>query len=247
MQAMSSRTFIVAVMLTGAAIAQSQPSQPPAQTNTSASSPSPSSTASSISTTQWPQTQSLGDLARTQREKEQAQAASGVKPMVITNHDLPEPTPGVPLSSPSDPMTTVSGVSRASSVQSPFANQHAGNHGFANGGSPDSVRPSAGQPSAPYSQQRYGNGMRGGQGMGQGQSRAQIEEQENRVAEMQARIDRMNANMQRSTGTVTYSGPANRQQSMQGERLEMMQERLNEQKRRLEMMQDSARRSGANQ
>lgn len=55
---------------------------------------------------------SLGDIARANREKQQAQQASGTLPKVITNSDLPADPPGVPESDPSEPMTMVSGVSR---------------------------------------------------------------------------------------------------------------------------------------
>jgi hypothetical protein len=55
---------------------------------------------------------SLGDVARTNREKQQAQRADGTRPQVITNADLPADPPGVPESDASEPMTMVSGVSR---------------------------------------------------------------------------------------------------------------------------------------
>ncbi len=84
-----SRSFIVAVLLSGAAFAQTQSQQAQSQ-------------------------ESLGDVARAYRAKEQAQEASGAKPKLITNQDVPAPTP-IPESDPSDPMTMVSGVKRSAS------------------------------------------------------------------------------------------------------------------------------------
>jgi hypothetical protein len=55
--------------------------------------------------------QSLGDVARANHAQQQAQEASGIKPKMITNQDLPSDPPGVPESS--EPMTTVSGVKKS--------------------------------------------------------------------------------------------------------------------------------------
>ena len=74
--------FIFAVLLSGSALGQSQPGD------------------------------SLGDVARANRAKQQAQQATGTAPRTITNQDLPAPTP-IPEPSPDDPMTTVSGVKRS--------------------------------------------------------------------------------------------------------------------------------------
>jgi hypothetical protein len=56
--------------------------------------------------------QSLGDIARTNREQQQAQEASGAVPKVYTNRDLPA-APPAPVASDAEPMTGVSGNSRA--------------------------------------------------------------------------------------------------------------------------------------
>lgn len=79
------------------------------------------------------------------------------------------------------------------------------------------------------------------------QWKARIQEQENRIADLQARIDRVNASIHASFGTAQYDTPANRDQAIQMERLAMLQETLNQQKQRLAMMQDAARRSGMGQ
>jgi hypothetical protein len=79
------------------------------------------------------------------------------------------------------------------------------------------------------------------------QWKMRIEQQEDRIANLQDRIDRMNASIHATGGTAQYETPANRYQAAQMERLSIMQETLNLQKRKLEMMQDAARRSGMNE
>jgi hypothetical protein len=88
--------------------------------------------------------------------------------------------------------------------------------------------------------------MRSRQGMegqpGSEQWRQQIQERENNIASMQARIDQMNASMR--SGGMSAQGPYNRYQSRQAEHIAEMQMRLDEQKRKLDQMQDAARHAG---
>ena len=154
---------------------------------------------------------SLGDVARANREKQQAQQATGTRSKVITNSDLPADPPGVPESDPSEPMTMVSGVSR------PFEN-HSYDQRFAQ---------------HDQAQQRAGD-----------QWKVRIQDQESRIAELQARIDQMNASVH-SVGSGTLSeGPYNRYQARQLQRVAQMQETLDLQKRKLAMMQEAARHAG---
>jgi hypothetical protein len=144
--------------------------------------------------------QSLGDVARANREQQQAQQAAGTTPKVISNADLP--------SDPSD--TTVSDVpprplNRASD-QKPAQNQLA--------------------------QQRIAQ-----------QWRARILAQKNKVAELQARVDRLNAALH-PAGGVVYDNPSSRYQARQMENLTQMQQMLDRQKQQLANMQDQARRAG---
>jgi hypothetical protein len=158
---------------------------------------------------QSPAGQSLGDVARANREKQQAQESAGTLPKVITNQDLPANPPGTPPASASQPTTQVSGVDRSYSDRSSeqrFPDQH-------------------------LAEQRGD------------QWRERIQEQENRVASLQARIDQLNASMH-STGSAQYEGPSNRYQALQMQRVAQMQEMLDQQKRRLYMMQEAARRAG---
>ena len=68
--------------------------------------------------------------------------------------------------------------------------------------------------------------------------------QENKMATLQARIDQINAAIHSAGGTVQYEGPYNRYQSRQLERVAQFQQRLDEQRRKLDQMQDAARHAG---
>jgi hypothetical protein len=182
MRRLFSRSLFLTLMVSGAAFAQSQPGS------------------------------SLGDVARANRAQQQTQQASGAAPKVITNQDLPADPPGVPESSDSEPMTTVSGVAKP--------NRSA--------------------------DQRLSNRLQAEQRNGQ-QWKTRIQDQENRVAEIQGRIDRINATTQASVGTAQYDTPANRYQGIQMERLANLQSMLEQQKQKLAAMQDAARRAGMDQ
>lgn len=147
---------------------------------------------------------SLGDIARANQAKLQAQQAAGVTPKVITNQDIPSAPPGVPESL--DPMTTVSGVKK--SVDR-------------------------------YSEQRLVAEQRTS-----GQWRARIQDQEARVSDLQWRIDHISESLHTAVGTAQYDTPVSRYQSIQLERLAYLQQMLDQQKRRLAMMQDAARHAG---
>jgi hypothetical protein len=154
---------------------------------------------------------SLGDVARANRDKQQAEEAAGRAPKVITNQDLPSAPSEIPESS--EPMTMVSGVKR---------------------------------PVDPYSELRANQRLVGEQRSGE-QWRARIQDQEARIADLQARIDQVNQSMHAAVGTAQYETPVNRYQSIQIERLAHMQEMLELQQRRLAMMQDAARLTGMGQ
>jgi hypothetical protein len=199
--------------------------------------------------------QSLGEIAREYREKQNAQEASGAEPKVFTNKDLPANPEGYqsprgpqPVAHKWDSEGMEGGAADSRELRHPSSDL------------PSFDRPSGGN-SSPFAQPGYRSspqGMRsssqgGAQGMrsesqgmegqrGGEQWRQQIQERENRIASMQARIDQMNASV-RSGGT-SAQGPHNRYQSRQAERATEMQMRLDEQKRKLDQMQDAARHAG---
>jgi hypothetical protein len=154
---------------------------------------------------------SLADIARANRAKQQAEEAAGATPKVITNQDLPSAPSNMPEFS--EPMTTVSGVNK-------FANT--------------------------YSEQRGNQRLLADERTGQ-YWRAPIANQEERIADLRMRIDQLNQSMRAAVGTAQYNTPANRYQSIQMERLAHMQELLDQQQRRLSMMQDAARLTGMGQ
>ena len=154
---------------------------------------------------------SLADVARANRAKQQAEEAVGSTPKVITNQDIPSAPSNIPESS--EPMTGVSGVKQ-------FADRYSDQH----------------------ANQRLLAEERSGQYW-----KPRIENQEARIADLQARIDRVNQSMRAAVGTAQYETPVNRYQSIQMERLAHMQEMLDQQQRRLSMMQDAARLTGMGQ
>jgi hypothetical protein len=76
------------------------------------------------------------------------------------------------------------------------------------------------------------------------QWRRQILAQESKIASLQARIDQLNASVRAVGGNVQYEGPYNRYQARQLERAAQVQLQLDEQKRKLDGMQEAARRAG---
>ena len=160
---------------------------------------------------------SLGEIARQNRERQSEEEASGVKPKMITNKDVPQDPEGVESS-----RTTQPPAQRAYG-NSPYANPTSGNQSYRN-------QASANQPVA---DQRAGE-----------QWRERIEEQKNRVSTLQARIDHINEQIRARGGTVQYDQPYSRYAAQAQERVAEMQQQLNEQQHRLEMMQEAARRAG---
>ena len=75
------------------------------------------------------------------------------------------------------------------------------------------------------------------------QWRSRIQEQQDRIAGIQARIDHLNASLH-PAGSAQYEGPYDRYQAIQMERLAQMQEMLDQQTRRLSAMQEAARHAG---
>jgi hypothetical protein len=173
-----------------------------------------------------PQSQSLGDIARQYRQKQEAAEASGKEPRTFTNKDLPANPEGY-QAPPEEPPAQ----RQSAALNEPFGhssdNRSYDSHPYAN-------RPFGDR----QGEQRYG-GQRGPE-----EWRQAIQEQENRMANLQARIDQLNMAIRERGGTVQYDGPVNRNQARQLERIAQMQQMLEEQRRRLDQMQDAARHAG---
>jgi hypothetical protein len=191
--------------------------------------------------------QSLADIARQYKEKQDAQQTSGVKPKVITNQDLGEGPDGRPdLRVEQQQRRLERQTTTASAAGSPVFDRPSGEmnqrpeNPFGRQGQGLGQRPEQLQGQQPWSGQRPG--PQGPEAQGGEQWRQRVLEQESRVQSMQARIDQMNAAAR--SGGASAQGAYNRNQARQMERVAQMQQQLDEQKRRLELMQDAARRQG---
>ena len=149
--------------------------------------------------------QSLGDVARQNREKQSAQdASSAAKPKVITNANLPKDPDASqePAEAQSEPSASGKAADRRSAQQR-------------------------------LAEQRVA-----------GQWKRQILTQENKTATLQARIDELNASIRSAGGSVQYEAPYNRYQVRQMRRVAQIQTQLDEQKMKLDQMQEAARHAG---
>jgi hypothetical protein len=162
--------------------------------------------------------QSLGDVARENRDKQNADdATAAVKPRVITNKDLPKdpnPTPGPNEATPK--ASTIVGAKDADrlSAERHLADQRSAQQRLA--------------------QQRAAD-----------QWKRQILAQKNKMAALQARIDQLHTSMHPANSSVQYESlPYSRDQARQWQRVAQVQQQLDEQKRKLAEMQEAARHAG---
>jgi hypothetical protein len=159
--------------------------------------------------------QSLGDIARENREKK-ADSTSAAQPKVIHNKDLPKDKDSPdPAPSGAQPATVLpANENPEKSAADRRAEQH-------------------------FAQQRLAE-QRAAE-----QWKRPILAQKNRIASLQERIDHLKANGQfANVSTYPHSGAYNRAQPRQVERIMQLQQQLDEQKRKLEQMQEAARHAG---
>ena len=148
--------------------------------------------------------QSLGDIARENREKQNAENASAVQPKVITNANLPKDPDAD--QEPAEAQSEASASSQAvdhRSAQQRLAEQRAAE-----------------------------------------QWKRQILAQKNKMATLQARIDQLNASIRSAGGSVHYDQPYSRHEARQLQRVAQIQQQLDEQKMKLDQMQEAARHAG---
>lgn len=141
--------------------------------------------------------QSLGDVARQQRQKQQAKDAHATR-KVVTNEDIPE-------QAESASSTTVTTDDHQNAPAAPASNDtHAGE-----------------------------------------QWKAKIEEQRSSVASLQSQIDKLNSSIHFAGGNcVANCVQYNERQVQKQEEVQRMQKQLDEEKKRLEDLQESARKAG---
>lgn len=162
--------------------------------------------------------QSLGDIARENREKQNTDDAAPAKPKVITNKDLPkdpnaDPTPAASANADPTASAAASGITTSKTAESRAAERH-------------------------YASQRAAE-QRAAE-----QWKKQILAQKTRMANLQARIDQLQASIRTANGGVQAEQPFNRYQARQLQQVAQMQQQLNEQRIRLDQMQDAARHAG---
>lgn len=161
------------------------------------------------------QSQSLGDLARENREKKAAEDASGSPPKVITNANLPKDP---------DAITTAATTGDEAQTDQQESNP------------------------TQRSMQRHANEQRVA-----AQWKRRILQQENTVASLRMRVDRMKAAIRFADPNYSVNGTSsdyyasqnyNRAQVQRLDRLARLQQQLDLQKRKLEDLQEAARRAG---
>jgi predicted RNase H-like nuclease (RuvC/YqgF family) len=149
--------------------------------------------------------QSLGDIARENREKK-TEDASVASPKVITNKDLPQ-----------DPDAGANAAGSKAADQSPVTPRPVDHR---------SAQQRLAEQRAAENWQR------------------QILAQKNKMAALQDQIDELNTSIHSAGESVQSEGPYNRYQVRELRRMAQMQRQLNEQKMRLDQMQDAARHAG---
>ncbi|MGA2964653.1 MAG: hypothetical protein ABSD64_00465 [Terriglobales bacterium] len=162
--------------------------------------------------------QSLGDVARENREKQNAQnPSSTTKPKVITNADLPQDPDKKPLPSAAQPAAS---------------------------GKPADHRPSDYRAEdRRFAEQRLAE-QRAAEQRAAAQWKRQILVQKNKVTTLQAQIDQIHRSIRSANGGVQAQGSFNRYQARQLLRAAQIQQQLNQQQRKLDRMQDAARHAG---
>jgi hypothetical protein len=151
--------------------------------------------------------QSLGDVARENREKKESEAPA-TPPKVITNANLPK-DPDADSSSSEDEDAVQPAPAPARKLSSrKAAEQRAAEHRAAE------------------------------------QWKKRILAQENTVANLRSRVDRLQASIHFSSVSTYENQPYNRYQARQMERLAQLQDQLSQQKAKLEDMQEAARKAG---
>jgi hypothetical protein len=162
--------------------------------------------------------QSLGDVARENREKQNVgDGPSGAKPKVITNKDLPK-DPNADLTPNAAPAASAVSTPTSATASSKTAESRATERHFA---------------------QQRAEEERAAE-----QWRKHILAQKTKMANLQARIDQLQASIRSANGGVQAEQPFNRYQARQLQQVAQLQQQLNEQKIRFDQMQDAARRAG---
>jgi hypothetical protein len=203
------------------------------------------------------QSQSLGDIARENREKKAADDSTA-QPRVFTNSTLPK-EPDAATNAPDSPSSAPTATTTAppSTSQSPFSDKPS-----AQPPAPDehatplhATRQRSGQQRSAQQQlaEQRAAQQRANEQRAAAQWRKRILQQESTVAGLRMRIDTLRASIRFADPNRYGSGSPsdyyaglnyNRGEARQLQRLAQMQQQLDEQKRKLEDMQEAARHAG---
>ena len=188
--------------------------------------------------------QSLGDVARENREEKEKQTAASAlaaQPRVITNKDLPqdrEQTEDGPQTVPSSNATDTDQASAENSAEDPVARKHLDHQ--------HTAEPRVSEPRVAdrgVADQRLAERRRAEQRAAE-QWKREILAQKHKLANLQARIDQLSASIQAANGSTQYEGPNGRGQARQLQRIAQIQQQIDQQKITLLEMQEAARRAG---
>ena len=178
--------------------------------------------------------QSLGDVARENRqekEKQKAASALAAQPRVITNKDLPqdpEQTEDGPQAVPSSSASDTDQATTENSAENPLSRKHLEHQHIAE----------------PRVDDQRVAGKRRAEQRAAEQWQRQILAQKHKLASLQARVDQLSASIQAANGTTQYEGPNGRGQARQLQRIAQIQQQIDQQKITLLEMQEAARRAG---
>jgi len=173
--------------------------------------------------------QSLGDIARENREKKNIDDSSAASPKVITNKDLPKD----PNANQAPNEATLGANAAASSATDDSAAQRSAEQRSA-----DQRTAELHSANQRFAQQRLAEQRAADQW------KRQILAQKYKMVTLQARIDQINASIRSANGSAQYEGPVNRYQARQMQQAAQIQLQLDGQKRKLDQMQEAARRAG---
>ncbi len=163
--------------------------------------------------------QSLGDIARENRNKQSAEdATSSAKPRVITNKDLPKDPDADEAPNAETAASVTASVPTSATASSRTADSRAAERHFAQ--------------------------HRAAEQHAAEQWKKQILAQKTKMANMQARIDQLQASIRSANGSVQAEQPFNRYQARQLQQVAQIQQQLNEQKMKLDQIQEAARHAG---
>jgi hypothetical protein len=182
--------------------------------------------------------QSLGEVARENRDKQNADASPTAKPKVITNKDLPKDPDAKAGASETPPPASTAAASKGKD------NDRLSAHHLAEQKLADQRLADQRLAEQRLAEQRSAQ-QRLAQQHAADQWKSQILAQKNKVASLQARVNQLKAWANIANPTVQYETyPYNRYQAQQLQRVSQIQLQLDEQKRKLDQMQDAARHAG---